>query len=285
MIARCPYLNQNNASSQQASNTRNVASGVGRGGQESSGQQRRSNQTFGRGKVNHINADEVEDTPDVVLGEYLVNSTLATVLFDSGASHSFVSSKFVATNGLPTVMLKQPLIIRTPGAETKSYLGCPRVKILLSGVELLANLVVLESQGIDVILGMDWLSGDPEPPRGRRVPVSLCWNSTLETVAAGVPTLAWPLYAEQRMNAVMLSERVGLALRLMADDRINDGVVLREEVAAAVTELMVGEKGAEARQKGQELREAAAKAWAPDGPSRKAFEAAVGKWKMAHHAD
>ncbi|TVU35927.1 hypothetical protein EJB05_17834, partial [Eragrostis curvula] len=111
------------------------------------------------------------------------------------------------------------------------------------------------------------------------------WNSTLETVAAGVPTLAWPLYAEQRMNAVMLSQRVGLALRPMADDKINDGVILQEEVAAAVTELMVGEKGAEARQKGRELREAAAKAWAPDGPSRKAFEAVVSKWKMAHHAD
>ncbi|CAD6237826.1 unnamed protein product [Miscanthus lutarioriparius] len=33
------------------------------------------------------------------------------------------------------------------------------------------------------------------------------WNSTLEAVTAGVPTLAWPLYAEQRMNAVMLSEQ------------------------------------------------------------------------------
>ncbi|KAG2590166.1 hypothetical protein PVAP13_5NG281500 [Panicum virgatum] len=67
------------------------------------------------------------------------------------------------------------------------------------------------------------------------------WNSTPETVAAGVPTLAWPLHAEQRMNAVMLSEQVGLALRLNGKGK--DGVLVpREEVAAAVTELMVGEK-------------------------------------------
>jgi hypothetical protein len=37
-------------------------------------------------------------------------------------------------------------------------LGCPRVRIILSGVEFLANLVVLKSKGIDVILGVDWLS-------------------------------------------------------------------------------------------------------------------------------
>ncbi|KAF8696939.1 hypothetical protein HU200_036583 [Digitaria exilis] len=48
--------------------------------------------------------------------------------------------------------------------------------------------------------------------------VSHCgWNSTLEAVAAGVPLLAWPLYAEQRVNAVMLCERVGLALRPRID--------------------------------------------------------------------
>jgi hypothetical protein len=35
---------------------------------------------------------------------------------------------------------------------------CSKVSILIRGVEFLANLIVLESKGIDVILGMDWLS-------------------------------------------------------------------------------------------------------------------------------
>ncbi|CAL4955863.1 unnamed protein product [Urochloa decumbens] len=109
--------------------------------------------------------------------------------------------------------------------------------------------------------------------------VSHCgWNSTLEAVAAGVPMLAWPLYAEQRVNAVMLAERVGLVLLPRGKD---DGIVTREEVAAAVTELVAGEKGAAAREKARELREAAAKAWGPDGTSRKAFEAVASEWKMA----
>jgi hypothetical protein len=34
----------------------------------------------------------------------------------------------------------------------------PKVNILIRGVEFIANLIVLESKGIDVILGMDWLS-------------------------------------------------------------------------------------------------------------------------------
>ncbi|OEL21453.1 Hydroquinone glucosyltransferase [Dichanthelium oligosanthes] len=110
------------------------------------------------------------------------------------------------------------------------------------------------------------------------------WNSTLEATTAGVPKLAWPLYAEQRMNAVMLSERAGLALRPSEGSVRENGVVPQEEVAAVVRELIAGEKGAAARQKALELRDGAVKAWAPDGPSRRAFEAVVGKWKKVERA-
>ncbi|CAL5064823.1 unnamed protein product [Urochloa decumbens] len=82
--------------------------------------------------------------------------------------------------------------------------------------------------------------------------VSHCgWNSALEAMAAGVPVLAWPLFAEQRMNAVKLaSEAVGLALRVTP--REEDGVVPREEVAKAARELMAGKKGAVAAGGGAE---------------------------------
>jgi hypothetical protein len=93
-----------------------------------------------------------------VLGEFLVSLVLATILFDSGASHSFISSSFVEKHNIPTVLLKAPLLTRTPGGDIKCQLGCSRVRIILSGVEFLADLVVLKSKGIDVILGMDWLS-------------------------------------------------------------------------------------------------------------------------------
>ncbi|CAM0881747.1 unnamed protein product [Alopecurus aequalis] len=108
------------------------------------------------------------------------------------------------------------------------------------------------------------------------------WNSSLESAAAGVPMVAWPLFAEQRVNAVMLSsERVGLALweRPSID---NDGVVVpREEVAELARELMAGEKGALARKKAGQLREGAEIALAPGGPQRRALAGVVSKWKGA----
>ena len=93
----------------------------------------------------------------MVLGEFLVNSTLAMVLFDSGASHSFVASRFVTQHKILTVLLKT-LVTHSPWARNKCFLGCPRVRIIIKGIEFLADLVVLQSEGIDVILGMDWLS-------------------------------------------------------------------------------------------------------------------------------
>ncbi|KAG0543351.1 hypothetical protein BDA96_02G182900 [Sorghum bicolor] len=104
------------------------------------------------------------------------------------------------------------------------------------------------------------------------------WNSSLETVSSGVPVLAWPLFAEQRMNAVKL-EHVGLALRVSA--RRDDGVVPREEVAAVTRELMVGEKGAMARNKARQLQAEALKAAVPGGPAHRALAAVVDMWKRA----
>uniref|UniRef100_A0A0E0G454 Glycosyltransferase n=1 Tax=Oryza nivara TaxID=4536 RepID=A0A0E0G454_ORYNI len=117
--------------------------------------------------------------------------------------------------------------------------------------------------------------------------VSHCgWNSTLESVATGVPMIAWPLYAEQKMNTVILTEVAGVALRPVAHGG-DGGVVSRKEVAAAVKELMdPGEKGSAARRRARELQAAAAaRAWSPDGASRRALEEVAGKWKNAVRED
>jgi len=110
-IANCPYKqNQNRAPAQgnSSGSIRTAASGIGRGGQQASGSQMKPTQSFGRGRVNHIDAQEAQEAPDMVLGEFLVNSTLTTVLFNSRASHSFIASGFVAKYKIPTVLLKPP---------------------------------------------------------------------------------------------------------------------------------------------------------------------------------
>jgi hypothetical protein len=93
-----------------------------------------------------------------VLGEFLVEFTPAAVLFDSRASHSFIATSFVEKHGIPTAYLEIPLVTRTPGSDLLCRLKCSQVRILLSGVVFLADLAVLPSHEIDVILGMDWLT-------------------------------------------------------------------------------------------------------------------------------
>jgi hypothetical protein len=86
-----------------------------------------------------------------------VNSVPATVLFDSGALHSFRTDQFVTKHNVSMSSMKNPLIVSSPGGEMKTAYICPQVKINIMGVDFLANVVVLKSWGIDVILGVDWL--------------------------------------------------------------------------------------------------------------------------------
>jgi hypothetical protein len=86
--------------------------------------------SFGRAKVNHVYAEDDEDAPGVVLGEFLVQSSLATILFDSGAFHSFISSHFIETHDIPTVALKRPLITKSPGGRIPCHLGVINILLL-----------------------------------------------------------------------------------------------------------------------------------------------------------
>jgi hypothetical protein len=124
----------------------------------SSNSQLSKTQYHGRAQVNHIDAQEVQQAPGVVLGEFLVEFTPTAVLFDSGASHSFIATGFVEKHGIPTAHLEIPLVTQTPGSDLLCHLKCSQVRILLSGVVFLADLAVLQSHRIDVILGMDWLT-------------------------------------------------------------------------------------------------------------------------------
>jgi hypothetical protein len=50
------------------------------------------------------------------------------------------------------------MIVSSPGGDMPARQVCPKVNLKIRGVDFVTNLIVLESKGIDVILGMDWLS-------------------------------------------------------------------------------------------------------------------------------
>jgi hypothetical protein len=111
-----------------------------------------------QGRVNHMTSDEAQQAPDVVLGMFLASSHPATILFDSGASHSFISSSFVAKHSLPLATKKHTMLVSSLGGEMRTKHICPAVSITIRGVDIPSNLILLDSKGIDIILGMDWLS-------------------------------------------------------------------------------------------------------------------------------
>ncbi|KAE8728901.1 UDP-glycosyltransferase 72B2 [Hibiscus syriacus] len=102
------------------------------------------------------------------------------------------------------------------------------------------------------------------------------WNSILESVVFGVPLIAWPLYAEQKMNAAMLTEDIRVALRPKPDE---NSLISRDEIAKTVKGLMEGEEGKGLRNRMKDLKEAAAKALSQTGSSTNALSEVATKWR------
>jgi hypothetical protein len=105
-----------------------------------------------------MTSEEAQQAQDIVLGMFLISSHPATILFDSGASHSFISSSFATKHSLPIATMKHTMLVSSPGGEMRAKHICPAVSITIRGVDLSSNLILLDSKGIDIILDMDWLS-------------------------------------------------------------------------------------------------------------------------------
>ena len=108
--------------------------------------------------MNCITAEDTQMASAMVLGMFTINSNPATVLFDSGATRSFISSRFVAKYNLHISFVKFTMLVFTPGGKMESRNACHKLKLKIRGVDFSTNLIVMDSNGVDVILGMDWLT-------------------------------------------------------------------------------------------------------------------------------
>jgi hypothetical protein len=86
---------------------------------------------------------------------FLVNSGPAKVLFDSGASHSFITERFVAAGGLTATQMARNMIVQIPGSQVRAHLSNEGVPIVIHGVSFQANLIILGTKDLDAVLGMD----------------------------------------------------------------------------------------------------------------------------------
>ncbi|GMH21790.1 hypothetical protein Nepgr_023632 [Nepenthes gracilis] len=103
------------------------------------------------------------------------------------------------------------------------------------------------------------------------------WNSVLESVVAGKPMVAWPLYAEQHVNKAALVEDMKMAIPV--EGREEDGMVAGDKLANLLTEFMDSEKGKALREKSKEMREKALAAMGGiNGSSVAALAKLVSTW-------
>ncbi|MED6199502.1 hypothetical protein PIB30_076502 [Stylosanthes scabra] len=106
------------------------------------------------------------------------------------------------------------------------------------------------------------------------------WSSAMESIIHGVPIIAWPLFAEQKMNAVLFTDVLRVALRAQQSDAENGGniVVTREQVAEVVKRILESDEGLEVRKRTRELSDAASLAVTQNGSSNMGLSSLAQKW-------
>jgi hypothetical protein len=111
-------------------------------------------------KTDGVNYTTMEDIPkgeQVLTGTFSLNGHPTAVLFDSGASHNFISKACTQNHQLVIEHIITPYLIRTPGGNIVTKQLVMATPLSLAGRLFRTNLIVLEGQGIDVILGMGWM--------------------------------------------------------------------------------------------------------------------------------
>jgi predicted aspartyl protease len=108
------------------------------------------------GRANYTIMDEIP-TGEVLVGTFFLNEHPVIILFDSGASHDFMSSTCAKKAKLSLVASGAPYVVSTPGGRVDADRIAQKVPLGLFGRIFSTNLIILSGQGIDVILGMSWM--------------------------------------------------------------------------------------------------------------------------------
>jgi hypothetical protein len=122
--------------------------------------QQRGHQKGPAPRTGHANYTTVEEIPtgeEVLAGTFFLNERPIVILFDSGASHDFMSFTCAKKAKLSLVASGAPYVISSPGGLVDADQVVQKVSLELSGRIFSTNLIILSGQSIDVILGMNWM--------------------------------------------------------------------------------------------------------------------------------
>ncbi|GJU20971.1 putative reverse transcriptase domain-containing protein [Tanacetum coccineum] len=117
------------------------------------------NQVRGRAFNVNVNAMEAVQDPKVVTGTFSLNDHFVTILFDSGADFSFISTEFAPLlNVRPSIVNPGYVIEVADGKKVEVNRIIRDCKLELGGFLFSINLIPLGHGSFDMIVGMDWLS-------------------------------------------------------------------------------------------------------------------------------
>ena len=106
-----------------------------------------------------LNPTRDQEDHIVMEGIFILFLTGIRVLFDTGASHSFISSACAYSLGLKTKKLSLPISIGTPMGNTSTLnRSCTAIIILHRSCHIEDDFIVMDMESYDLILGMDWLT-------------------------------------------------------------------------------------------------------------------------------
>jgi hypothetical protein len=150
-IKDCPYPKQNKSNFQQTS------------GSTSQGKGNVANTPVGKNtrKTGRVYYTQVATTPEgepVMMGTFFVANHHVVILFDSGASHTFMSKTFVEKHCIHSIESKESFVIQSLGGQIFTKEVVFHVPVRLAGHEFPTNMIVIKGQDVDVILGMNWLA-------------------------------------------------------------------------------------------------------------------------------
>jgi hypothetical protein len=109
------------------------------------------------GCVNYTTMEDIPEGEQVLTGMFSLNGHHVVILFDSGATHDFVSMACAQKCQLVIKHISTPSMISTPGGKvfTKQVVVNPSLN--LKGTVYKTCLIILDGQWIHVILGMNWM--------------------------------------------------------------------------------------------------------------------------------
>jgi predicted aspartyl protease len=94
---------------------------------------------------------------EVLAGTFFLNEHPVIILFDSRASHDFISSTCAKKVMLSTVAMEAPYVISTPRGQIDADQIVHKAPLELARRVFSTDLIILKGQGLDVILGMSWM--------------------------------------------------------------------------------------------------------------------------------